>query len=141
MKKLIALILLALLIGPLSNAIAQDTWYEQQEVTLAWDSVNTFTNGTAIPSGNEVSYTVFIKDAQATNATKIKMGTTQNTQYNATLNEGEWYVGVKANRLDSSGNVLSDSEINWSNEPTGVNQTFAVRFYKSPAACTGLRVQ
>lgn len=141
MKKLTTLILLILIIGPLSNALAQDTWYNQKEVTVTWDAVNSTTDGTAIPS-DEISYKLFVKDANVTNATKVEMGTTNNTQYTINFqSEGEWYIGVKTVRLDSNGTVLSDSVINWSSEPTGVNQTFAVRFYKSPAACTGLRIQ
>lgn len=137
------LILLAFVIGPLGNAIAQEVWYEQQQVTVAWDAVSTFQDGSSIPSGNVISYEVFIKDAQATNATEVQMGTTQNTEYTVTLQtEGEFLLGVRAVRSDSNGNVLSKSTITWSSDSTVVtDQTFGVRYYQRPAACTGLRKQ
>lgn len=140
MKKLITLILLILIIGPLSNALAQDTWYNQKEVTVVWDAVNSTTDGTAIPS-DEISYKLFVKDANVTNATKVEMGTTDNTQYTINFSEGEWLIGVRAIRSNDNGTILSKSSIAWSDGPNVANQTFGIRFYKSPASCTGLRIQ
>lgn len=142
MKKVVFLAIIALVFGSLSIALAQ-TWHNQAQVTVAWDAVTTYQNGTAISSDEVVAYQLFAEDVDSS-AGRFMVGETRDTQYTISFeSEGSYLLGVRAVRKDGNGTVLSRSSIVWSDNATEVanGETFGVRYYEQPASCSGFRMQ
>jgi hypothetical protein len=144
MKRIVLTILLIALIGLagfIGNANAQD-WYMPDKSTVSWDAVDAYKNGTAIPSGDVVSYEVFIRprDTEPTENNAVKLGTTTTTDYTISFqNEGFWFAGVRAVRFDGNGTRLSESVIAWSDDSNSVKDTtFGFKFFYPPAMPGGL---
>lgn len=143
MKKAFLWILMCVLAVVIGYGLAQaQIWYPANQKTVAWDAVTTMADGTALPTGSTVRYKVYIVSKTDTaKATPTEVGTSTTTSATITFTaEGQYFVGVKAERL-ISGAVVSESAIAWSDSAaaTGTTGTFGVVFYKAPSAPVNLR--
>lgn len=141
MKKLILIILTFILLTSLSFS---QTWYPANQKTIAWDAVTELDDGSPIPSDDKVKYQIYIVQENSAKSTAIILGTTEETQFLVTIpHEGKWFVGVKAQRFDSNGNLISESEISWSDNSVYCqnNETFGISFFRVPKQPEGLRAE
>ena len=138
----LAFILIFFVAVPAAHAL---NWHTANQATVAWDATTTLADGTPIPAGDAVEYTVYLANA-ITDPGKInpsEIATVATTEYTITLNaEGSFYVGLQSIRLVDSVEV-SASAIIWSDDPAVVQggATFGIRYFLSPAAPSGLRPQ
>jgi len=115
MKKvfLITVIILCVAI----NAGAVDNWKETDQVTIAWDAVVQLENGDPIPSDNTIKYKIYlvnaIADVEKANPVLITE-TDQTSQVITMTTEGKYFVGVSTVRYDSTGELINESAVNWS---------------------------
>lgn len=124
-------------------AIAQ-TWVTANQATIAWDAVTVNSDGDPLPPGETMEYVVYLANAvtDLNKANPTEVATTSTLSQVITLNvEGQFFVGVRSVRKAGDGTVLGQSIIIWSDNPAYVlgGQTFGIRYFKSPAAPTGLR--
>lgn len=129
---------LAALLVLLPSIVWGQMWIPANQKTIGWDAVTTLQDGSAIPSGNSISYKVYRRPELGT---ETEVATTTNTNYTITFSvEGKYFIGVKSLRLDSSGAQLSESLVSWSNDPAVVAAgTFGIIYYLGPFAPRGLR--
>jgi len=139
---ILAFILIFFVAVPAAHAL---NWHTANQATVAWDATTTLADGTPIPAGSTIEYTVYLANA-ITDPGKInpsEIATVATTEYTITLNaEGSFYVGLQSIRLVDSVEV-SASAIIWSDDPAVVQggATFGIRYFLSPAAPSGLRPQ
>jgi hypothetical protein len=114
-------------------------WKQVNQVTIAWDPVETLGDGSALPPGSTIKYQVYTKDAAGIIAPKIEVDATQALLTFTT--EGNYIVGVSTVRY-VDGAKVSESIINWS-DTNGVMtpNPFGISSYQSPAMASGLRPQ
>jgi hypothetical protein len=136
----IAIVILLLVVGV---AFAQ-TWHTANQATVEWDAVDILDNGDPLPATDVIEYVVYlanaITDPDKNNPSEI--ATVTDTSQLITLNvEGSYFVGVKAIRKDSLGEVLGESEVAWSDLPQYCQngETFGLRFFQPPDAIKNMR--
>jgi hypothetical protein len=135
---LIFLILGILLIPIL--AMGATTFKVANQITFAWDPVTKLSDGSPLPAGSTIQYQAYSRTdpSGAPVASGLPIATTQATVTFAV--EGQYDVGVKVMRL-VNGAVVSESAINWSNDPTAAQggAAFGASYYLSPGGAGNLR--
>jgi hypothetical protein len=147
MKKfLIVLAFLLVVFEAGSSAAAVTTWVSGSSLTVGWNAITTFTDGTTIPSGDVIKYDVYYKPDGATAPPYVKVTTSPIAALSyivAPTAEGKFNIGVVAIRFNSAGTQLSSSDLSWSDIAANCQggQTFGLNFYKVPTNVIGLRPQ
>lgn len=142
MKKMWA-ILVILVFMATGLALAQ-TWHTANQATVEWDAVTTLDNGDPVPAGDTIEYTVYLSNA-ITDPNKLnpaEIATITDTSQVITLvDEGSYFVGVKATRKIADGTNVGESAVAWSDDPQYVQagETFGLRYFLPPAAIGNLR--
>ena len=134
MKRLFLAIVCSLLMVTAAFAL---TFYNSNQVTLAWDAVTTDVDGDAVTG---VTYRLYLvnadTDPEKTNPVLVPGGDIVELTKTITLGtKGRFYVGVQA--------VLDDLEsvINWGDEAEnqGTSELFGLRFAVPPHGAKNLR--
>lgn len=125
---------------------------EANQVSVTWDAVTYVVDSHTgdlwlLPEGDAVSYTVYLIPIAADKTDEsviLEQGTTQDLIYTITIPEGEFWVGLRTNRLRSAGTeweTLETSVIGWSDDIAIVSDgnTFSILRYMKPLGVTGLR--
>ncbi|RPJ12062.1 MAG: hypothetical protein EHM36_00170 [Deltaproteobacteria bacterium] len=115
------------------GAVSQ--WKTANQVTLQWKPATTLVDGTPLPAGYSVVYKVFIKSDGST-ATPTEVATVTAAQATITFtSEGRYVLGIQTIRLDSSGAVVSEAPISWSDDPALVRNgvTFGAMYFIAPS--------
>lgn len=141
MKKLILVLFLVLLAVP---ALGTD-WKHTNTVNVGWDPVTTYEDGTPIPVDAVVNYALHTKLLK-TGAINNLPGLITGTQGSITFTEeGRYYLGVHAIRLDQAPGepaptIVAESIIAWSDQAEYCKdgKTFGVMFFKIPKNPAGL---
>ncbi len=112
-------------------------WKKVNQVTIAWDAVETIKDGAALPEGSTLKYQVYTKDAAGV---IVALQEVEATQLLITFTvEGNYLVGVSTVRYDNDAKV-AESEINWSDTNGEMTPNpFGISFYQSPATPKGLK--
>lgn len=141
MKKLLLALVFALLFV---GVLTADIWYPANQRTIAWDAVTNMTdedgNIIPIPSGDIVTYEVWIKDFYS--GVTESVGTTSDTQLIITLpSEGRYYPGVCTLRLPQGETDTVSSTISWGDDPlvTQSGERIGIYYYFFPEGPVGLR--
>lgn len=138
-KKTLISVLLVLFSMPL--IVYAQTWVPANQVTIAWDAVTRLEDGSPIPSGQTVTYTIWqragTQDGPVTEGSTIE--TTQATIGFAT--PGRYYIGISSNLMQES-LLLAQSAVSWSYDATVTQngQTFGIIFSVRPMGPRNLRV-
>ena len=144
MKKWFLVLVLLLAVAVFIPGLAPGqviNWYPANQATVAWDPVTTLSNGSPIPVGSTVQYVLYSKTP--TNPTPKQEGqpvsTTQTVVTFAV--EGQYFVGVKSQRLVGGVVVSESATISWSDNPTVVpaGGTWGIQFYLGPGDVGNLR--
>ena len=118
-------------------------WRTTNQATVAWDAVNTLSDGSALPAGDIVKYRVYLANAitDPNKANPALIDETDLLQFTLTLNaEGRYLIGVQAVRYDSALAELGTSEINWSDvNGAATPNPFGIVHYFNPAIPMNLR--
>lgn len=132
-----------LLIGFVSNAMADISWRTANQMTIGWDAVTTIDDGTAIPEGSTIEYKIFLSNAMTdpgkTNPVQIAQIT--GNEYTVTLNiEGRYVVGIQTIRKIGN-EIVSESIMSWSDmiDVTENGVAFGAQYFKNPANAKGLK--
>lgn len=140
--KFLAMLLMITVFLTMGAAAQAFEWFTANQYTIAWDVVTLKSDGTEIPATDTVEYVAYlanaVTDPDKSNPVEVYAGA--ETQTLITLSaEGQYLAGVKSVRKIEDGTVVSESVINWSDDPgaTGGNP-FGIRFYLSPATVTGI---
>lgn len=141
MKKV--LLAMVLMVGILfsTQAFAQGTWYPVNQATVAWDAVTALDNGSPIPAGSTIQYVVYIK-APGGAESQVGTPTTATTMLVTFANEGQYIIGVKAQRMAGTPpSVVGESIIAWSDVAANVpaSGTWGVVYYIKPGTVKNLR--
>ena len=140
MKKILLLAVL-FFFGFIGIAQAQ-TWHTANQVTVAWDAVTTLSNGDPIPSGDSISYNIYIKLEDGTNLEHV--GTTNMLTHTITFNaEGRYFIGFQTVRVPEGETEQQLSATVWSSDPAicANNEDFGVKFFLAAGTVTGVRLQ
>ena len=134
LKKLSIALVLTLLLT--SAAIGAVTWTVANQSTVQWEKVTLLTDDSPIPTGDTVTYRVFIKkDGTAGDGTQVTE--TAALEYTITFpTEGRWLVGIQAVRApEANPTDLQKSIIVWSDnaDPLLVPVPFGFIYYLTPA--------
>ena len=134
LKKLSIALVLTLLLT--SAAIGAVTWTVANQSTVQWEKVTLLTDDSPIPTGDTVTYRVFIKkDGTAGDGTQVTE--TAALEYTITFPyEGRWLVGIQAVRApEANPTDLQKSIIVWSDnaDPLLVPVPFGFIYYLTPA--------
>ena len=136
LKKLsIALILISILFLT-TVALGAPSWTVANQSTVGWDAVTKLADDTPIPTGDTVTYRVFIKkDGTAGDGTQVTE--TAALEYTITFpTEGRWLVGIQAVRApEANPTDLQLSTIIWSDNTDVllVPVPFGFIYYLTPA--------
>lgn len=119
------------------------TWHQVNEVTIAWDAVTQFIDGSPIPEGDLMKYKVFVAEPEKKDD-KFYMGETELLEFTLGLpKEGKFFAGVQAIRyrlINEELRLLSESTISWSDtDEATANNPFGVVFYFKPTVPLNVR--
>jgi hypothetical protein len=133
MKKLVFFLFLFILSTVVVHAQAADIWYKGSTITIAWDAVTGYEDGTPIVAGETVTYNIFVKNDKT--GTETRIGTSSSTTSPVAVPaKGWWRFGVQAvNGTDLSNIAYSSNAVSCLN-----GQTFGLR-YLNPADPKSLR--
>ena len=114
-------------------------WHTANQVTVAWDAVTVREDGSALPAGESIEYSVYVSDMASKDSTNAAWRGSE-LQTTLTLqSEGEFLVGLQAHRI-RDGTEVSRSVVVWSDDPVSTNDVpFGLRYFLAPAAAAGLR--
>lgn len=135
MKKVLAALIIVIALCGFAHAqdIALE-WKSANERTLKWDPVTTLTDGTIIPESDSVTYVVYLvaEGASKESAVPIDIPPISITEYTFSIDlEGRYIPGVQAVRNVYNTDVISKSEISWSDNPENVANgvPFGIQYY------------
>lgn len=141
MKKVFLVLLLALLAVP---AFGTD-WKHTNTVNLGWDPVTQYEDGTPLPADAIIQYalhTKLLKTGAVNNLPGLLSTTTGSITFQE---EGRYYLGVHALRLDQapgepSPTIVSESIIAWSDQAEYCKdgKTFGIMYFKGHKMPYGL---
>lgn len=129
MKKFVIMLAIVLMTMMMASVVlAEVSFHNANQVTLAWDAVTTDVDGDPITG---VTYKMWLANADTdpTKTNPVIVKETADTQATITLNvKGRYFVGIQAWLGDLS------SVINWADEPTyqGTIPLFGLRFAVPP---------
>jgi hypothetical protein len=150
MKNRIVLIVIASLflamamVGLMVSSVFSQTWYPANQKTVGWDAVTQLDDGSPIPPDQSIRYQIYIAlSTDTTKANKVNIGNSIMTQFVVTFPaEGKYFIGMEAERLDSTGAVISKSTtISWSDDPASCSDgtTFGVIFFRALKGVGGMK--
>lgn len=118
------------------------TWITANQFTVGWDAVTQKADGTPLPLTDTVEYTLYIADTKTDplKASPIQVYRGPELQAAFTLeNEGRYWAGVKAHRMEEDGTELGESIISWSDDVAVVDgDTWGMRYFIPPGKAKGL---
>jgi len=126
------------------SMVHSQEWVTANQSTITWDAVVGSISGTAFPESDIIEYKVYLSNA-ITDPDKdnlVEVGVTENTTYAVTLNvEGRFFVGLQTIRKSEEGNILAESIIGWSSDPTITTNghTFGLQYFLLPAIPCGMQ--
>ena len=142
MKKCFVLLVVFVFMLPLL-ALSQ-VWHQANQKIVGWDAVTTLDDGLPIPAGETIRYQVYIARKDGSKDNKVNMGNTTEPQFLITFTmEGEWFIGIETERLNSSGELVAKSSVAWSDNPTYClnGETFGVVYIILPSCISNMRTQ
>ena len=133
MTKKVLFITLFIFVCTVGIVFAQ-IWYTANEKTVAWDEVTTNKAGEPLPDGVVIKYVIYLANAETdlNKTNPVEIGSTSNLEYTVILNtEGQYFIGVRAQRMSSDEQVLSSSPIGWSDLPEIVagGEIFGIQYF------------
>ena len=137
-KKLIVSLLMVLILLFTSKSWSIE-WHAADQTTVSWDAVTTTEDGNTFPSGDSISYRVYIKDR--INDIEIEVGNTPEVQYTISFTvEGRYLIGVRTIRVLNDRTDEIESSITWSDslDVVAVPTPFGIEFFVKPSPPKGL---
>lgn len=140
--KILGILLIISVFMTMGAAAHAFEWFTANQYTIAWDAVTLKSDGSDLPSTDTIEYVAYLANAVSDpdKSNPVEVYTGAEVQTVITLNvEGQYLAGVKSVRKIEDGTVVSESVINWSDDPDATGgKPFGVRFYLSPALVTGI---
>lgn len=91
-----------------------DVWFEADQVTIGWTPVTTLEDGSPVPEGDIINYTIHLME-ESSGATMVVESVVMGPPYTITLpGEGGYRVGVQTVRLYAG--YAAEAPISWSND-------------------------
>jgi len=134
MKKLFVLMVITIILMIASISVADD-WYATNQVTVRWDAVTTLIDGSSVPEGDLVTYSLYARSVQSSTEILVVPGTSDVETQISFVNEGDDHIGIRAIRTVPAVGEIPErtfySVIGWSDDPLVVKDgvTFGVSFY------------
>lgn len=140
-KKLLFLSALLFVLS-MPSIVFSHNWVTADQITVSWDAVTCFVNGDPIPPDDVIEYSAcLVRESDVERVDCFDIWFTEDTQLTITLaTEGRYFVGLRTLRKDSSGELLCQSRVGWSDDPLIVKEgkTFGIIYYHFPKTPTGL---
>lgn len=147
MKKLLIVLLIVAFAGAHAYAEEPDKWHLASSGVVGWDPVTTSEgNGEPLPidfTKFDVSYMVYSQEEAGGSliGQPVEVGETVETEKAVTLDEGRYFLGVKAIKCFKGTTDCVESTISWSTDPLTVanGETWGMKFIYVPHGPVGLK--